>query len=105
MPELHRETEGNGRDDGHRGRAHRSDRSQHTGDGEHDPRDRAHAAADRPHRQVHQPGDRPIALGDGEQVCDAYQDDEDVAREHAEDVVRGHVGGERADQERGGKCE
>jgi hypothetical protein len=51
------------------------------------------------------PACAPVALGDGEQVRDADEDDEDVAREHAEDVIRGHVGGERADQERRGKRE
>jgi hypothetical protein len=98
-PELDREAERDRRNDRDRRRAHRADRGQHGSDAEHHPGNGADAAADRAHGHVHKPTDRPVQLRDPKQVRDADQDHEDVPREHGEDVVRGHVCRERADEE------
>jgi hypothetical protein len=40
--------------------------------------------------EVDQPVDRAVDLGDAEQVGDPDKHDEEVAREHGEEVVCGH---------------
>ena len=97
--ELHRESEGDRGDDRNRRRADRTDGRQQGGDGEHDPRNGADPPSHGSHRELHEPVHGSVALGEREQVGDAHEHYEDVAREHPEDVVGRHVGGESADQE------
>ena len=98
------EAERDRRDDRHRRGDDRADRGQHRGDREHHPRDQRDAPADRAHRGVHEPVDGAVVVRDREQVGDADQDDEQVAREAGEDVVLGDPDG-AADDERGGDAE
>jgi hypothetical protein len=97
---LRGEPEGDRGDDGHGGRAHRSDRGQDGRDAEHDPGDRDDAPADAAYGQPDEPVHRPVLLGDGEEVGDADQRQEQITGKAREDVVRGQVRDVDADQER-----
>jgi hypothetical protein len=74
-------------DDGHRGGDHGAERGEDRDDDEHHPRDERHPAPHHPDRGLHQPVDRPVVLGDGEQVGDADEDDEQVRREVGQHLV------------------
>ncbi len=65
-----------------------AERGEDRDDDEHHPRDQRDPTADEPHRGLHEPVDRPVVLGDREQVRDADEDDEQVRREVGEHLVR-----------------
>jgi hypothetical protein len=104
-PVLGRETEGDGCNDRHSTGADRPHGGEQGGDAEHDPRDGRHLAADGAHSLLDQPVDRPVVLGDREQVRDPDQCEEQVAGEAGEDVLGGQIGHQRADEEGAGEGE
>jgi hypothetical protein len=98
-PELDREAERDRGDDRDRPGAHGADGGEHRGDPEHDPGHGRDPAPDRAQGELDQQADGAVVLGDGEQVGDPDQGEEEVGRESADDVVSRQVGEQRPDQE------
>nr|WP_238453263.1 hypothetical protein [Micromonospora sp. ATA51] len=82
-----REAQADRGDDRHRRRDHGPDRGEAGGHQEHDPRDQPDPAPDQSDRGLDEPVDRAVGLRDGEQVRDADEDDEQIARETGEDGI------------------
>jgi hypothetical protein len=70
------------------------------GDGEHHPGDERDAASHEPDGAADQEVDGAVVLGDGEQVSDADDGQEETAGEVGQDVVGGHAQHHGAEQER-----
>ena len=99
-PVLGREGQRHRRQDRHRRRPQRPEGGQGRGDQEHHPGNGDDVAAHQAHRALHQPVDRAVLLGDGEQVGHAHQGHEEVAWEAREDLLGGQAEAQHADEER-----
>ncbi len=95
---LERKTQRHRGQDGDRRRSERTEAGDDGGDQEHDPGNPRHMSAHQFDRALDQPIDSTVDLGDGEQVGNADQCQEEVAREASKYFRRLHSHDERADQ-------
>ena len=82
-----------------------ADGGQHGGDGEHHPGDQRHPAADRPYRGSHDQVDGAVVAGDGEQVGDPDEGQDEVAVDPGDDLPFGQAEGVHPDEPGGDEAE